>query len=52
MVLARESGKNGSTSWSFHKVEGCQCKQDENPVGEPWVESEQMQALWNMVGVE
>ena len=29
-----------------------QGKQDENPVGKPRVKSEQVQTLWNMVGVE
>ena len=50
--LAGEAGKDGFASRSFDEVKGCQSEQDEDPIGEPGLQSGQVEPLRHMVDVQ
>jgi hypothetical protein len=47
-----KAAKNGLSSRVFYEMKGGQCEQDEDSVGEPGIQSEQMEAFWHMVNVQ
>jgi hypothetical protein len=50
--LAGEALENGFASRGFYEMEDGQGEQDKNGVGEPGVQSDEVEALGHMVGVE
>ena len=51
-MLAGETPEDGFTSRDFDEVEDGQSEQNQNYVGEPWIQGSEVQALRHLVGVE
>ena len=51
-MLAREAVEDGSANRDFDEVEDCEGEQNQDCVGEPGVEGNEVKALGDVMGVE